>query len=484
MVVKNTSVLLLGRVLSLGLSVVYVAALARYIQATGMGIIATATSLVSIASLIINFGLNDLSTRDIATDKSRDATYVPTTMVIRGLLSVIFLMLLMVVTKWVNYPPEMAAVIFIYAFAYGMDAFTDVCFSVFNAHERMEFSAAIQTGRDIINIALSLAAIALKMNLLVIVGASAFANLVKLAISLGILRRIFVRTPARVNLVLGKNLLLSAFPFAAIALFNVISAQADTFILSLYWFAGEVGWYSSAGLLISYLLLLPTVFFQAIFPVFSKLHASSKADLQKAYAASFKYLLLLGFALCAGTLVTADSIISFIYGPGFERAALALRILGISFFWIFGYANGGLLITTGGQNLVTIFSGIAMGLTTIISVLFIPQWGLLGASLAHILPGALFFMPLIWICHRKLDLQVPYLLSLKAIVASLLMAGAVVVALHYHVHVLITVLVIAPAVYGAALVVLGVLGRQDLDFVLQLFRKRLSRDKSQSIAVN
>ena len=196
-VAKNTTILLLGRVLSIGIGIVYVAVLARYIHAAGMGKIATATSLVSILILLANFGLGQVVVRDVARDKTKAAVYVPNVLALRVLLSVVFWIVIVGITRITEYPSDTILIIYIYGVAYVFDVFTDVAFSVFNAFEEMEFQAGIQIGRDVINIGLSLGAIYLGASLTVIVLVSAAANLLKLVASLAVLRWRFVKPKLR-----------------------------------------------------------------------------------------------------------------------------------------------------------------------------------------------------------------------------------------------------------------------------------------------
>ena len=474
-ILKNTGVLLLGRVLSIALGVVYVAALSRYIHASGMGVIATATALVSMSALLLNFGLNDVTVRDVAVDKSRAGTYLPNLFLLRGGLFILFAVLVFAAARLAAYPPETLTVIFIYCLAYLFDEFTNVCIAIFNAHEQMEYAAVLQTGRDLLNMGLSLAAIALKANLFVIVGVSALASLVKLFAGLAIVKWKFVLPKPHIDLALCRHLLKVTLPFAALLAISVLVQHMDTFILSLYRPANEVGWYGSAALLINYLLLMPSILLQAVFPVFAKFNAASRDELKRVYSLSFKYLMILGFALSFGTFITADKVINLLYGPGFEQAASALRILSVLLFWIFGYANGSFLNATGGQTTTTKFAVLGLTLTVGLSLFITPRLGLVGAALARITPGALFFVPMTWICHKRLDLPLPYGLALKSLVAALAMTGVSVLALQNQVSLFLVILLIAPLAYAVSLLVLGVIGRSDMELVMQMVRRKKDR---------
>jgi O-antigen/teichoic acid export membrane protein len=228
-VARNTMVLFLGRIISTGLGVVYVAALARYIQATGMGKIGTATSLVSMLNLLANLGLTEVMVRDIASDKNKASAYLPNVLALRVVLNVVFALALAGIAAFAGYPSDTIAIIYIYAIAYAIDALTDVTFSVFNAFERMEYPAAIQTARDVINIGLSLAAIQFRASLVTIVLVSALANVLKLAASLLLLRLCRVQWRPRIDMRLCRRLLVTALPFAALGILQVATNRSTPY---------------------------------------------------------------------------------------------------------------------------------------------------------------------------------------------------------------------------------------------------------------
>ncbi len=470
-ILKNTGVLLLGRVITIILGVVYVAALSRHMQSIGMGIIATATAAVSLANLFLNFGLDDITVRDVAMDKSRRLSYLPNLFFLRGLLVFLFLGIVFAISKWAGYPSTTVNVIYIYCLAYIFDELTSILFAIFTAHERMEFSAALQTGRDLLNFSLSLLAIALNANLYVIVGISAFASLIKFLAGLMVMRWKFSLPKFRIDLSLSRRLVVTTLPFAALLAMSVLTQNISTFILSLFRSEQEVGWYNSANILVNYLLLLPAILVHTIFPVFSKLHTTSQEELKRVYSTAFKFLLVLGLALCFGTIVTAEPIILLIYGPGFEQAADTLRILAFVLFWMIGYANGTLLNATGGQGISTKLGLAGITILVAVSLAVTPRFGPFGAALARILPGALFFIPLTLICHKRLHLSLPYGMALKTLVAALTMAGAVSFALSRQLPLILSV-ALAPAVYLLMLVVLRVLGSPDYQMILRAFHRK------------
>ena len=471
-VIRNTSVLLFGRVLAVGMGVIYVAALARYVGARGMGQIGTAISVVSILILIANFGLAQLIVRDVAADRSRAAIYVPNAALLRAGLCAAFAIALVAFTSSVHYAYDTQLIIYIYAVAYIFDDFTEIAFSIFNAYESMTYPTAIQTIRDLVNIGLSLTAIYLNAGLIVIVLITAAANLLKLIAAFVIMRVRLVKPVLQIDLALCRRMLLAALPFAAIAVVSLLERQVDTFLLSLYRSEQEVGWFSSANTLVGYLLIIPSVFLQAIFPVFSRFHFAARDRLQQAYRTSFRYMVLLGFPLCIGAIATADQVIKLVYGSGFENAALSLRILALLLLWMFGYANGALLNATGGQNFLAGMLGLGVAINTAVALVLIPRLGFIGASIAASSSGLLLAYPITRECHRRLDLRVPYAMAAKTLLAALCMGIVANLLVRAGVNLLIVVCLVGPAVYLAGLAGLRVITAEDLTLLRRLFRER------------
>lgn len=483
-ILKNTTVNLLGRIFTILLGVLYITELSRYVGASGLGMIVTATALVPMTSLLLNLGLNEVTVRDVAVNKELAGPYLPNLFFIRSLLFVLFAGAIFTVVKVVEYPPETSAIIFIYCISYTLDELSAVCFAIFNAYEKMEFSAALQTGRDLLNMTLSLVAITFKANLYLLVGISVFASLIKLIASLWIVKAKFIWPKFRIDLSLSLHIIKATMPFAALLMISVFLQHVDTFILSLFRPAKEVGWYGSANLLISYLLLVPSVFLQAVFPVFARFSTTTSDELRNTYSLSFKYLLVLGIAMCTGTWVTADKVIALIFGPGFEEAALALRILSCLLLWMFGYANGSFLNATGGQFIATKYAGAGMVLAVGLSLLLTPRLGLVGTALARILPGALFFLPLTLISHQRLGLTIPYGMVLKTVLSALVMATVTYLGLKNDVPFFFIILLAAPVVYGVCLLILGVMNRSDVQRVLMIFKRETTPKKDEPIIQN
>lgn len=461
-IVKNTSVLILAQIASRTLGIVYVAALARYVGAEGIGKISTATALNGLFVLVVGPGLNSLLVRDVAADDKKAATYVSNMLFLRCLLSVPFILLTVAVAQAARYPGDTVVIIHAYMVVYLFDTLGEILASVFRAFERMEYEAVSQIVRDLINISLSLLAIYLRWSLLAIALISVLAQVCKLLMMMALLHRRFVRPRLAISFSTSKTLLISSLPFGVLFILHAAQALLGTFALSLYHSADAVGIYSAANSLIGVLLFLPGAFSAAIFPTFSRLYVNARHDLQHFYQLCYKYLLVVGFPLGLGTMLVGDKVILLVYGDEFEGSATVMRILAVFLFTFVGYSNGPLLNAAGRQRFFAWTQGLAVCANGVLCLLLVPTWGPVGAAIAFVSSGiATFFVHSI-ACHRQFGVSLPWLTMGKVLLATLFMGLVVSVTLWLGVPWLVVVFIVAPSTYGLSVLLLGIVKREEL----------------------
>jgi O-antigen/teichoic acid export membrane protein len=470
-VAKNTTALLAAEVISKAAGVVYFTVLARYIDVKGVGKISTAQALVYTLIVIVSLGFDQLLTRDIAAVKTRAASYGTNVAFIKLALALIYLVVLYPVTHLLGYSPEVVLLVYLYAANALLGSFTEIAASIFRAFEKMEYTVVIRLCRDVTNIVLSLLAIYLRSSLAAIVGISVFASFCQLLSAAWLLRRRFDLRPARVDLGLCRKLLPACLPFAVVALYPLAQTRLNTLVLSATGSDIDVGRFAAASMVVATLMLIPGTFMQATFPVFARFSGQAAGSLRIAYQKSFTYLLLLGLAVSVGVFLTADRILPLLLGASFVTAVAALKVLAwIPAFGFVGYCNGNFLCATGRERLFMYTEG---GFTVFYAVLAISltsRFGYMGASYAMLLPTVFGFGFYTVLCHRLIGLKLPWKLLVAAMPAALLMAISVEASLQAGVNLLVVVVVIAPAVYGASLYLLRAIRRDDIALFKQVLR--------------
>jgi len=461
-IAKNTSVLLLAQLASRLLSIVYIAALARYVGTGGIGKIATATALNGILVLVVGPGLNTLLVRDVAADAKKTTTYLSNMLFLKGLLGVPFVLLTIIATHVVGYPSDTNSIIYAYALVYLVDTLSGIFVAVFQAYERMEYEAGTRIVRELINVSLSLIAIYLRQSLLTIVLISLVSEVCKLVVQMVLVHRRFVHLRLAINLVEVRALLKDSLPFGALLILPLVRQQLMVFLLSLNHPDAVVGIYSAASSLITMLLLLPAAFSAAIFPTISGLYINARYSLPRFYQLCYKLLLIVGAPLGLGTMLVGSRVILLVYGSEFQGAAIVLMILAIYLFILVSYINGSLLMATGRQRFYMLVEGLAIAATGASCILFIPKWGAAGAAIAYVASPIATFVIYSVVCHRQLRLSFPWLTIGKVMIAASAMGLVSTISLRAGVPWLIVLFVVAPITYGLSVLSLSIVKAEEL----------------------
>ena len=434
----------------------------------GLGILTLAQAIASTLIVLVSFGLNQLLVRDVAIQRTRAQSYVSNAASIKLSISVLYVVLLFLVVRTGSYAHDVAIIIYLYGINALISEFTGTLLSIFRAFERMEFNLFTRLLRDVTNVTFSLLAISLHCSLTVIVTISVISSLAELLLATFLLRRQLVTLRPAVDIRLCKQVLVSALPFAVLSFIPLTSSQLNTLILSGTHGFEDVGLFSAANNITGIFMLIPTIYMQAVFPVFSRLSASSHEALQLSYRKSFNYLLLCGLALSFGTFLTAPQIIAFLFGAGYQRASDVLRILGwLPLFGFVGYCNGHLLCAIGREKLFMLTEGIAAVLCVVLAFLLTTRYGYMGAACAMTLPPMLGLVGYSVLCHRLVGVPLPWRFINSAVGSALVMAGGIYASLHFGVHLLVIVLLIAPAIYGGSLYLSGAISGEDVVLLRQ-----------------
>ena len=396
-IAKNTGVLLASQVISRLLAFFYIMYTARYLGASGFGILSFALAFTGIFGVFADLGLGQLTIREVARNKSLAGKYLANVSVMKVILVTITFGLIALVINLLGYPEQTIKVVYLIALSVIFGAFTGMFNSIFQAFERMEYVSLGQILKSILM--LSGVVFAIKQGFGVIGFASLYliTSIIVLGYSLLALRWKFANPVlATANKLLEidwnfwKPTIKEALPFGLSAIFVTIYFWIDSVMLSLMKGNEAVGLYNAAYRLIFVLMVIPSVFITSIFPVMSRHFRSAKNLLKQEYQIAFKYLFTVALFLFIYGLIFADKIILIIYGDEYLPSIKALQVL----IWVIPiifltYLFGNFLAAVDKQRVVTAVAGANAGLNVILNILLIPKFSYIGASIATVLTESL-----------------------------------------------------------------------------------------------
>ncbi|MDP3066160.1 MAG: flippase, partial [Methanobacteriaceae archaeon] len=280
---KNTGVLFIAQIINYILAFFYTIYLARYLGADGFGILSFGLSFTMIMGVFADLGLSILAVREISRDKSISPHYIGNLIVIKLVLSFLTMGLIVLLINILNYPSQTILVVYIFAVWMVFTSFTQLFYSVFQAHEKLEYQSV---GTILYSIVLIIGVFYGIFNNFSI---QWFALIYLITSGIVLVYTFFIylakfpRPQLQVNWNFWKSKMVLALPLSIASIFSTIAFRVDIVLLSLLQGNAVVGWYTASYKVIEVLLFIPIVYGAAIFPVLSNFFVSSKESLQLVY---------------------------------------------------------------------------------------------------------------------------------------------------------------------------------------------------------
>jgi len=398
---KNTVALVFGTLVPKAVTVILTVYAARILGSAGLGQYAISTSFVGVFAVVSDLGLNTLFIREVAKHKDKTTVYFWSMAFIKGIMSAVYLMLVFLALRIFSYSSLVETTICLLAASIVFSAFLSLVTSLFQAHEKMEYSAIIGIANSILVTVGGIAALYMGFGVIGLGWIAILSSAIMLIVG-------FVLIGTQFNLgrpVVQKTFLMSigkeAVPFAAISILITIYYRSDMLLLSklpVPAISNEeaVGLYSASYKIIDTMQMIPGIVSAAVFPLFSRLYVQDEQVLQSSYKRILKYLVYLGIPMAVGVSLLAEPIIKLVYGAEFILSADVLRILIWAVAIIFVNSLIATLLTSIGKlNVLIVVSAVNVILNVGLNLLFIPTWGFglsyVGAALTTLISEVVGF---------------------------------------------------------------------------------------------
>jgi len=376
LVAVNTISQLIGRLLGAAATFVVTLFAARQLGAAGYGDFVKITTYVAVFFLLADFGVNAIYLQ--RGDRVASWSSLVLLRTIGGALLVGIAALILQFlpgTAFAGYSPIVKTGILLYSPAILFQAWITTGNAVLQKRLRYDLSVwAIFFG--------SLATVGLVWLFFRYPGASALsaatATLVGTAvtaiISFVVASRLEAPLTLRVTVDDLKKLLVPAIPLGITLLFNLVYFRADSFIITLTRPTAEVGVYGLAYKVFELVLVFPTFFMNAVYPLmvtgthFRKILRSSGIFL---FFMSLGSLAVIWLAAPLLTIVKNDFFLSI--------SALRVLILGLPFFFISSLTMWA-LIARKKQHALAVIYGSSMVVNVVGNLVFVPIYGFMASA--------------------------------------------------------------------------------------------------------
>jgi O-antigen/teichoic acid export membrane protein len=468
-VARNTSYLLTARVTSVLIGIVTSVLTARYLGASGFGILGFALAVTTIFGILADFGMGTLTTREVARDQSLANKYLGNVMVTRIFSCSAFVVLTALLVNFFSYSEQTIYVTYVIAVSVVISTTAGTIAAIFQAFQEMLHVALGSVVTSVAMLFGIIGAIALHIG---VVG-FAYVYVIGNAITLGYFciayaRRFRLQRP-EIDWAFCKHTLKEAWPMAALAASVMLYFRIDVVILSLFQGTAQIGLYTVAYTASETSTIIPAMFMTSLFPLISQMHEDSMHSFAETCAKSMKYMLYVALPMAFTVTLWAKPIVAIFYGSAFSGSAVALQIL----IWAAAAMYVGIILgsTFVSANLQKLSMKLTIGAVVFniaLNLLLIPKYGYLGASATTVATETslvcmdLFFLRRYGYGFHLRSMIMPPFLGLAVI------SGISVLLLFYGVN-LVVVTTFALAVYAAILCKLG-LDKDDKRLIVSLLK--------------
>ncbi len=384
---RNTVTLLISNLGGAGLSFLLSALIGRTLGAQGLGVYAATMAWLLPLSLIGEFGLSTLMTREIALDFSAEHPYLETVTRSRLVMGGAIMLLLIIIAPLLSSDPLVVAGLQISAPLVMIGPFFSALSAIYKLRGQMWPIPYLNIGMLFAQVILTFLALRAGGGVIAVLLLNVVTSAVQLIAAWWIYRWRFYDS-LRAHLKTAPALipiLRRAFPFALAAFFATLQTRLSVILLERLATTAQVGYFSAAARFVEAARLVPNAFFGALFPALAVL-ATDRLLLNQTFRRGMFGIGAFGLAAGVGFTLLAPFIVKLIYGDSFASAALILQILGWSLlFSLLRGARTLYLYALGHEGRVNRVNGGVIVLQTILSLLLIPQLGALGVAGIHVL---------------------------------------------------------------------------------------------------
>ena len=388
-VIKNTIFIAGARYINLITTGLLTIFLARYLDIPIFGKYITIFSFLFFANILTNFGIPLIIVRNVARNLKLANLYFFNATFIMLCFSLIAYFIINLIAFLMYNDKELKLLILIASISLFPGVISSTCGAIFRAFERMEMPSLINSFISIFSFfVIILILFTVNKKLFFIILTNVLFSFLNMILIFKKLKKNINLKFEKINYSLCFSILKQSFAVAFIRIFNMINQRIDIIMLSTMSGMANVGFYGVPVRLISTLNIPFTSLSVALLPRVS-IYFNKARSLKNIYKQSQRFYIFLGLIITIIIFLFSKQIISILFGSKYieGNAHNALRILILAFLInkISGPAGVVILSMEEKLNKFIPFAFFGAILNIGLNLLWIPRYGILGASLATLI---------------------------------------------------------------------------------------------------
>ncbi|HEX4487997.1 MAG TPA: sulfotransferase [Terriglobales bacterium] len=415
---QHSGVFFAGTILSAFLGYVFKIYLARHLGARLLGLYSLGMTMVAPLSIFNGMGLTLAALRFVPVYRAKDRPDLLRGFLVRSLGRLLLCNVLLAFVLWFVGPfvarefyhaPELGKFVLLFAVLMVLGVMSNFLGQVLAGYRQVARRTVIITlVGPLLTMGLSIALISWRMELRGYILGQVIASAIITIILTGMVWR-YTPGPAK-QFRRGLPRIESRVTSYAIATLGLgvleyLIGHADRIMLGFYRNAREVGIYSVAAAVVTFVSIVLRSINQVFAPMISDLHARQQQQLLgRLFQTLTKWIIGLTSPLAAAVIINAGPILH-IFGPEFEAGWPVLVIGSLGQLVNCGVGSAGtILLMSGHQSSLVWIEGLSAGIMVLLNVLLIPHWGIGGAAIAAATTVVVTNVLYLILAHKKTGL--------------------------------------------------------------------------------
>jgi O-antigen/teichoic acid export membrane protein len=393
---KNVGMVFFARGFDLLASLAIIAMLTRHLSIDLYGKYSFVMALVFTLTSFSHMGMSKILVREVAQNKTTADLYLGASLLFSTITFACVIMISMSVITFLGLEKTLILPLFIAILAEMLNIVAGIFNSMFIAFEKMGFDTATTALHNSLLLILLVLVVFFKLDFVYIFLSMLMAHSFGLFSAAAVCLCCFSVRPVfrnwKNNL---KYLSIEVFPVG----FSLIILQGyqyvDIFVLKYLRGFGDVALFQAPYALLLKGQLLPRILVMAFAPLLSRLALadSSYNTIGFLYIKILKYLAIISIPFSVVGAFFADFIVVLLFGKPFLESAAVLKILMCAIpFMFMDFFSDVILISIGRQKITVITTGISLVVNLILAIIFISNYGYIGAGVAFLLSSMCLFI--------------------------------------------------------------------------------------------
>ena len=473
-VARNSFFLFANGVLGFVVRFATIPIVARYLGLNDFGLYAFIMAIAFTVGPTAAFGITRIVCRELAKDDVDQHEFFSTAALIQVLFCVFMMavgILIIYVADW-SHTTNIALLLALAGEL--IIALAETYLSVTMAKERMEFGMISGAIHKIALLAAICLVVTLNAGFLGIFWARLGVAVLYMLIAVGMVYSRFLRPCFCIRVNYARSIIGESISLCVARLQQALLLRVDVFVLKWLATPAAIALFEVPHRLTTQVQILASSVNMSMFPTLARnTSPDSREMLQKSYEETIRFLLVAGLFLTTAMNVCAEPFMALIFGVEFLPAVASLQVLssvtGMLFVSTFQFS---VLVALGKTRMNVICLGIALLTNFALDLALIPEYGYLGASVATLIAYSVRLAISTWFVSRENIVTMNPAIA-KALLAALVSHTVLLVDLSSNAANLLARGTLTAGTYIGILVLLRVVGKND---IRALLGRRSGRD--------